>query len=138
VSYALHLEKEAHVRKLTSASLIGIVFSLVWIFTITDARTRGRTDVRGVITQISRIEDEKKILGRILIEGAKEKDTEVDRANVTVTSQTKLFKEQDGERKPVAFDDLKEGQQVEARFTGPVMESYPVQATADEVTILRH
>jgi Protein of unknown function (DUF3221) len=124
-------------RKLKSAGLIFILFPLVWIFTITDARTRGRADVRGVITNISQIEGEKKILGRILIEGAKEKDTEVDKANVTVTSQTKLFKEQDGERKLVAFDDLKKGQHVEARFTGPVMESYPVQATADEVTILR-
>lgn len=124
-------------RKLTSASLIGIVFSLVWILTITYARTHGAADVRGVITQISQSEGEKNILGRILIEGAKEKDTKVDKANVTVTTQTKLFNEQDGERKPVAFDDLKEGQQVEARFTGPVRESYPVQATADEVTILR-
>ena len=124
-------------RKLKSASLIFILVWLVWIFTITYGRTRGRADVRGVITHISQIEGEKKILGRILIEGVKEQDTEVDRANVTVTSQTKLFKEQDGERKPVAFDDLKKGQQVEARFTGPVMESYPVQATADEVTILR-
>ncbi|MGH9880345.1 MAG: hypothetical protein ACRD6N_02825 [Pyrinomonadaceae bacterium] len=36
-----------------------------------------------------------------------------------------------------AFGDLKERQQVEARFTGPVIESYLVQATADEITILK-
>jgi hypothetical protein len=64
-------------------------------------------------------------LGHILIEGAKEKDTKVGRANVKVTTQTKLFIEQNRERKPVAFDNLKEGQQVEAPFTGPVMEMLP-------------
>jgi hypothetical protein len=124
-------------QKLRLVSLTGVVFSLVWILTITYARTHTGADVRGAITHISHSEGEKNILGRILIEGAKEKDTKVDRANVTVTTQTKLFTQEDGERKPVTFDDLKEGQQVEARFKGPVMESYPVQATADEITILK-
>ena len=40
------------------------------------------------------------------------------------------------DRKDAKIDDLKEGCKVEATFTGPVMESYPVQATAKEVVIL--
>ena len=121
-------------RKFRLASLIPLIVFLV--ITATSARSHKPADIRGVITQINQSEDEKGILGRILIEGTKESDTHFDKANVTVTSQTKVFREQDGERKPGAFTDLKKGQQVEARFTGPVMESYPVQAAAGEITIL--
>jgi Protein of unknown function (DUF3221) len=94
-----------------------------------------QVDVRGAI---SRIESERrgKALARVLIEGAKEPDTQVDKALVYVTAETRFFIKQDGERKPAEFAALKEGQKVEARFTGPVRESYPVQATAAEITIL--
>jgi hypothetical protein len=94
-----------------------------------------RVDVRGAI---SRIESERrgKALARVLIEGDKEPDTQVDKALVYVTAETGFFIKQGGERKPAEFAALKEGQKVEARFTGPVRESYPVQATAAEITIL--
>ena len=94
--------------------------------------------MRGAITHITRAEGEgrHKVLGRALIEGAKEPDTQVDKASVTVTAETKLFIKRGGEREPAEFAALKKGQRVEARFTGPVRESYPVQATAAEITIL--
>jgi hypothetical protein len=67
---------------------------------------------------------------------AKEPDTQVDKASVTVKAETKVFINRDGELKPAEFAALKEGQKVEARFTGPVRLSYPVQADAVEITIL--
>lgn len=122
--------------------LIIILFTLTLV---TDSFLAGATsfsssqvDVRGVITSISRVEGggRHKVLGRVLIEGAKEPDTHVDKANVTVKTETRLYIAQGGERKPAEFAALKEGQRVEARFSGPVMESYPVQAAAAEITIL--
>ncbi len=97
-----------------------------------------RIDVRGAITNIDLAKGESrgKVLARALIEGAKEPDTQVDKAIVTVTAETEVFIKQGGERKPAEFAALKEGQRVEARFTGPVRESYPVQADAAEITIL--
>jgi Protein of unknown function (DUF3221) len=94
-----------------------------------------QVDVRGAIT---RIESERrgKALARVLIEGVKESDTEVDKALVYVTAETGLFIKRGGERKPAEIAELKEGQRVEACFIGPVRESYPVQATAAEITIL--
>ena len=94
--------------------------------------------MRGAITRIARVEGEGsgRALARALIEGVKEPDTQVDKANVIVTAKTELFIRRDGERKPTEFAALKEGQRVEARFTGPVRESYPVQATAAEITII--
>jgi Protein of unknown function (DUF3221) len=97
-----------------------------------------RMDVRGAITRIACAEGagRGRALAHVLIEGVKEPDTQVDKANVTVTAETELFIRRGGERKPAEFAALKEGQKVEARFTGPVRESYPVQATAAEITII--
>jgi Protein of unknown function (DUF3221) len=102
------------------------------------AFSSNRIDVRGAITSITRAEGKGrgKVLAHVLIEGVKEPDTEVDKASVTVTSETEVFIKRDGERKPAEFAALKEGQKVEARFTGPTRLSYPAQADAAEITIL--
>ena len=61
----------------------------------------------------------------------------IDRAFVTVTSDTRLFRlGDDGALVPCGFAALHEGAVVAVRFTGPVAESYPVQATAGGVVIL--
>lgn len=77
------------------------------------------------------------VLGTILIEGAVEKDTKFDKASVTVKDNTRIFKREGESYRPVAFDYLKVGQRVQARFTGPVLESYPVQTTASEIVVLK-
>ena len=95
-------------------------------------------DVRGLITSVTLAEGEGrgKVLARVRIEGVKEPDTQVDKAIVTVTAETKVFIKRGGEREPAQFAALKEGQRVEARFTGPVRLSYPAQADAAEIAIL--
>ena len=105
---------------------------------LTGASAQEKVDIRGEITNIHRADRDvnHKLLGNILIEGVKEADTQVDKASVRVTHETQIFDERGTERKQVSFDDLKTGQKVSARFVGPVMESYPVQATASEITIL--
>lgn len=97
-----------------------------------------RINVRGEITSVTRAKGESrgKVLAHVFIEGAKEPDTQVDKASVTVTAETEVFIQRGGERKPAEFAVLKEGQRVEARFTGPMRLSYPVQADAAEITIL--
>ena len=104
------------------------------------AGERGQVDIRGNITSIHRADtqsQEKSIMGSILIEGAIEEDTQFDKASVTITEETRIFEQEGQERHQVTFDALQVGQRVEARFTGPVMESYPVQATAREIVILK-
>lgn len=86
-------------------------------------------DIRGMITNVS-VENDGVV---ILIEGEIEEDTSYDRASVTVNQQTQISRRQGGS---VTLDDLQNGVQVEACFSGPVMESYPVQAEADGVVIL--
>ena len=94
-------------------------------------------DVRGAITSLTLAEGGAgDVMGTILIEGVLEEDTSHDRASVTVTNQTLILDNRSGESQAMGFQVLEVGQRVEARFTGPVMESYPVQATASEIVIL--
>lgn len=104
------------------------------------AETRGPvTDIRGVITAVREAHPSQVSRGtRVIlqIEGAKESNTSHDRATVTITAKTKIVLKSDGGQKPSALSAFAVGQKVEARFTGPILESYPVQATAESVTIL--
>jgi len=94
------------------------------------------TDVRGKITSLS-VSATNLALGTVLIEGKVEKDTSVDKASARVTAETSIFRMDDGKKVAGKFSDLKVGQTVEASFTGPVSESYPVQGTASEIVILQ-
>lgn len=97
-------------------------------------------DIRGTITDIYQADAQSReggIIGSLLIEGVIEEDTQYDKASVTITEKTRIFEQKGQDRLAVTFESLQIGQRVEAWFTGPVMESYPVQATASEVVILR-
>ena len=95
-------------------------------------------DIRGSITSIYKATEDSTgdIIGSILIEGNIEKDTEYDKASVTITKETRIFESKSGNLIKASFGSLKPNQRVQALFTGPVMESYPVQVKAKEVVIL--
>ena len=97
-------------------------------------------DIRGQITDIQQADASNKaqgIIGAILVEGVREQDTQFDRASITITDKTRLLEEQGQDRRPVTFESLKTQQRVQARFIGPVAETYPVRATASEIVILK-
>lgn len=90
--------------------------------------TQQRVDLRGEIKEIAT----EKGVTRMLIEGVTEKDTIYDKALVKLTEDT-LVTKGDSQISPA---DLTTGLTVEVEFTGPVAESYPVQATAQSVRVL--
>jgi len=106
-----------------------------------------RVDIRGLVTDIQKIDAQSsrklafgRAIGSILVEGAIEDDTTFDKARISVTDKTRIFRQERGERHAVTFDSLNIGEvlaKVEVQFTiGPVAESYPIQATAAEIVIL--
>ena len=70
----------------------------------------------------------------ILVEGNIEEDTQYDKALVRITDDTMIQK--DDMSRLFEVTDLKVGDRVEVYFTGPVAESYPVQAVASIVRII--
>lgn len=96
------------------------------------ASPRGDPAIRGAISSVS-FRPGGSTLATILVEGRVEPDTQYDKAAVAVTRSTRI-RRADGASVPV--DALGAGMQVEVWFTGPVAESYPVQATADTIVVL--
>jgi hypothetical protein len=54
---------------------------------------------------------------------------------VTVKKDTAIFRQDGSDLRKAAFSDLAAKQWVKIWFTGPVLESWPMQATAQQVVI---
>lgn len=93
-------------------------------------------DIRGRVVQARRNAQGEPPVGTLQVEGTLEPGTRYDKATVRVSRETKIFLGHDG--KPTSFSFLHEGDLVEVTFSGPVAESYPVQATAARIVILEH
>ncbi|GIP32088.1 DUF3221 domain-containing protein [Paenibacillus sp. J2TS4] len=78
------------------------------------------------------------LLGTVTVEGKLEQDTSYDKAGISIRKSTKIYKKAGGKLVAAHFKDLQAGSEVEVTFTGPVAESYPVQAIAEEIVILRN
>ena len=89
-----------------------------------DVVTSEAPSIQGMITQ--------KFSGRILIEEEPLDSSGSAKASVRLTRSTRILRS-GGE--PAREDDLQKGQRVSAWFDGPVLQSYPVQATAGAVRI---
>jgi hypothetical protein len=93
-------------------------------------------DIRGRVTQSRRNAQGEPPVGTVQVEGTLEPGTRYDKATIHVGHETKIFLGRDGRQASFSF--LHSGDLVEVTFTGPVAESYPVQATAAKIVILEH
>jgi hypothetical protein len=95
-------------------------------------------NIRGKITKIqrARTEDQGRMIGMVMVE-SDEKQSSVDKANLIVTTKTRIFEMRGEERVPATFEDLKVGATVTARFVeGPTIMIYPLQVAASEIVII--
>ena len=118
--------------------LLGLVMGLMVVAvncTPSPKALETEADFIGFITEIHSI-GEKGTLGQILVES--HADKLVDKYMVTIKDETLIFK-QDGEnRRKVTFEALETKQQVQVWFSGPIMESFPMQGTAQQVVIIEY
>jgi len=99
-----------------------------------------QVDIRGTILNIVLTQVKSDILGTIYVEGPLYEDTSYDKAYISITSSTQIFKidnllSSSSQFIPIPFIELQTGMIVEVTFTGPVLESYPVQATAKKIVV---
>ncbi len=89
-------------------------------------------DVTGFITEIHPV-GKGSVLGQILVESYADKL--VDKYMVTIKDETLIFK-QDGENlRKIALEALETKQRVQIWFSGPILESFPMQGTARQVVV---
>ena len=91
-------------------------------------------DIRGVITSIT--DGSGDVVGSVRSEGDIAQDTAYDKAVVRIEGDTRILRQVGNAMMEVTFADLTVGQTVEAWFTGPVAESYPVQVKASQIMLV--
>lgn len=102
------------------------------LLSIIGCQREEKIDIRGEITSVV-ISDDNKVVS-ILVEGELEEDTSYDKASISIDESTSIYLVAGKDK--ISVEELKEGMKVEAIFTGPVRESYPVQATAKIIRII--
>ncbi len=101
----------------------------------------GPPDITGSVESITGdardFSDPDEVVGAILVEATPGVASAYDRASVSINGRTRIFTRAPGSE-PVPADTLALGigRQVEVWFTGPVAESYPVQALADVIYVV--
>ncbi len=123
-------------------TLLATVLLLALPTACAPAPPSGPPDIEGSASAVSSGTPGSGVLGTMLVvsaaDGGDTQPGSYDRASVRVTDETELFAETaDGGISPATFGDIVEGGRVRVWFTGPVAESYPVQATALAVVILK-
>ena len=93
----------------------------------------GEPSIRGSVTSITPRSDG---LGIILVEEASPQGLDYDKASLAITKDTDLLKRVGNGYVEITIEDIRTGMAVEVWITGPVRESYPIQADADTVVEL--
>ncbi len=117
-----------------------VALSLAFTYAPSNGMESSDVDIRGTITRIRRAsaEDEGRSIGTALVEGDKKANASLDKANLIITNETRIFEQRGQERRQAAFEDLKVGDVVEAQFVeGPTVMMYPLQVGASEIVILK-
>jgi hypothetical protein len=86
--------------------------------------------IRGEITELSRSAEV------VLVEEDPSDESGSAKGEFAVDGETEILERRDGGMAPVAFEELRVGQVVEATYSGPVAESYPTQGVAGRIVIL--
>jgi hypothetical protein len=111
---------------LVMAALLGL-----FLMARVDAAPNGPPSIRGTITSVSLLGGQ----GVILVEERPQDRAGSDKASVTVKASTRIYRGRVGASSRASFGDLHNAQLVEVWFDGPVLTSYPVQATASVIVI---
>jgi hypothetical protein len=101
----------------------------------TTALPERQPDVTGVVTQVSATEGPAAI-GTLRVEENPADSSGSAKYVLTVTHETMLVVRPGELSEEIGFGDMVVGQRVQAWITGPVRESYPMQATASHVLVL--
>jgi hypothetical protein len=96
-----------------------------------DAAPSGSPSIRGTITSVSPLAGQ----GVVLVEERPQDRGGSEKASVTVNGATRIYRARISASTRGSFSDLRSGQLVDVWYEGPVLTSYPLQATASVILI---
>ena len=114
------------------AGIIVLLVTIILLSACSTSETDTEPDLVGWIDDVQQAQGGGK-LGQLLVNSPDNKTS--DKFIVTVTDETMVGVQVGGSQHQADFDILIFGQKVEIWFSGPVMESYPAQVTAERIII---
>jgi hypothetical protein len=96
-----------------------------------DAAPSGSPSIRGTITSVTPLAGQ----GVVLVEERPQDRGGSEKASVTVNGATRIYRGRISASTRGSFSDLRTGQLVDVWYEGPVLTSYPLQATASVILI---
>jgi len=73
----------------------------------------------------------------VLVQGTMADNNQTMNISVKISEETIIMENSAGQSSNSSFENIQPGQAVEIRFTGPLLQSYPPQTTASQITILK-
>jgi hypothetical protein len=118
---------------------------LVFITTIffdssAEAKNSQTQAIRGKVVSITKSNesDREQPLATIFVERAENSPSNIDKAYLLITKETKIYTQQGNARKKVRFDEIKKGDIVFAKLSdAPTIMIYPLRIAATEIVIER-
>jgi len=71
----------------------------------------------------------------VLVQGVVTNGNQHGNVSVRITNETQIFQKDGNKRTSASFGNIQPGQNVDVTFKGPILQSYPPQATGSEVVI---
>lgn len=92
-------------------------------------------DMTGTIVGVCTADNNSTDANSILVQGLVTSGNQQANVTVRITNETKLYTKNGNQRTQINFSDLKSGQSVDILFKGPIIQSYPPQASGSQVVI---
>ncbi|MTK64715.1 MAG: hypothetical protein F8N15_09390 [Methanobacterium sp.] len=92
-------------------------------------------DMTGKIVGVCTADNNSTDTNSILVQGVVTSGNQEANVTVRITNDTQLFAKNGNQRNQINFSDLKSGQSVNIQFKGPILQSYPPQASGSQVLV---
>jgi len=93
------------------------------------------SDMNGTVVGVCTGDNNSTDSNSILVNGVVTNGNQPGNVSVRITNETKILIKDGNKQTSASFGNLQSGQSVDIKFTGPILESYPPQATGSEVII---
>ncbi len=124
-------------RLITVMGLLFVLFLGVVYGTLT-ATGNDRVDMTGKVVGLcnDNLQGNNNAVNSLLVEGAIYGGSENQNISVIIGKNTTIYHKYGNTLKSATINDLKPGQRLEIKFTGSVLQSYPPQTNASQITII--
>lgn len=93
------------------------------------------SDMTGKVVGVCSDDNNSTDSNSILVQGVVTNGNQQGNVSVRITNETQIFLKDGNKRSNASFGNLQPGQSVDITFKGPIIQSYPPQATGTEVVV---